>query len=88
MTDEWMHIDTLPPPGQRPGRVFVVVEGEEYHSGTTWYRQREGIARTQNDGFNPNDIALIESQGSMISGTGEVTHWMPWCLPNLPQRTP
>ena len=84
---KWMKIETLPPPGQRPGRVFVVVEGEQHHSGRRWYRQREGIARTQNDGFYRDDIAQIESQGSMDAGTGEVTHWMPWCLPSLPDRT-
>jgi hypothetical protein len=89
MTDdmEWMPINTLPPPGERPGRVFVVVEGEEHHSGSIWYRQMAGIARTQNVGFNPDDIALIESQDHMTAGTGDVTHWMPWCLPHLPQRT-
>jgi hypothetical protein len=81
---EWLSVDTLPPPGERPGRVFVIVQGEETHSGATWARARAGIARTQNDGFYPEDIERIEVEDHMDRGTGEVTHWMPWCLPPFP----
>ena len=82
---EWMPIETMPPPGERPGRVFVVVEGSEYHSGSLWYRQRYGIARTQNDGFYPEDIRRIAEEGHMDPHTAKVTHWMPLNLPALPQ---
>lgn len=82
---KWRPIDTLPPPGERPGRVFVVVRGSQFHSGVSWLRQRAGIARTQNDGFCPEDIDHIAMQDHMDPGTARVTHWMPWCLPNLPE---
>lgn len=81
---EWLPIDTLPPPGERPGRCFVVVEGSKYHSDAIWRRQRAGVARTQNDGFYPLDIAAIEADDHMDPGTGKVTFWMPWCLPPIP----
>lgn len=87
MADEWMPIDTLPPPGERPGRVFVVVEGKQTHSGSTWYRQSAGVARTQNAGIYPKDIAAIEANDHMDPGSGVVTHWLPYILPHLPQRT-
>lgn len=81
---EWKHIDTLPPAGERPGRAFVVVQGFQSHSGMDWLRREAGIARTNNEGFYGEDIALIEEQGHMEKGSGVVTHWMPWCLPCLP----
>jgi len=81
---EWMPANTLPPPGERQGRVFVVVEGSQSHSGINWQRQKAGLARTQNDGFYPEDIAAIEADDHMDPGTGEVTYWMPWCLPPIP----
>ena len=84
---EWLDISTLPPPGERPGRVFVVVEGEQVHSGCRWLRAQPGIARTQNDGFYPDDIARIEAEDHMDRGTGKVTHWMPLDLPPCPQFT-
>ena len=84
---EWQPIDTLPPPGERPGRVFVVVEGNQQHSGLNWFRQHAGIARTQNAGFYPDDIAAIEAQDHMDPGSGVVTHWMPWHLQPLPHRS-
>ena len=84
MDDKWQPIETLPPPGERPGRVFVVVQGQQHHSGINWVRQRAGIARTMNDGFYPEDISLIERGDLMDPGSGVVTHWMPWCLPHLP----
>ena len=85
MKQDWKPIETLPPAGERPGRVFVVVQGHQYHSDMSWLRQRAGIARTDNDGFYREDIAAIEEQDYMEAGSGVVTHWMPWCLPALPE---
>lgn len=85
MEEEWKPIGTLPPPGERPGRVFVVVEGSEYHSGINWRRQADGIARTRYEGFYPSDIAEIETDNHMDPGTGVVTHWLPYRLPHLPR---
>ncbi len=80
----WRPIATLPEPGKRPERMFVVVEGSQDHSGVTWRREHAGIARTQNDGFYPEDIRGIEVDGSMDRNTGKVTYWMPWRLPPIP----
>lgn len=85
MSDVWIEIDRLPPPGERPGRVFVVVKGFETHSGFSWSRRRIGIARTNNDGFYKEDIALIEKQDHMDDHSGVVTHWMPINLPPIPE---
>lgn len=84
---KWLPVSDLPPPGERPGRVFVVVEGSESHSDQIWMRARFGIARTQNDGFYSEDIRRIEEQDHMDYGTGEVTHWMPLDMPPCPQFT-
>jgi hypothetical protein len=81
---EWMPINTLPPPGERPGRVFVLVEGEKDHSGNRWMRKEVGIAATWNEGFNPEDIRFIEKKGDMDRGSGAVTHWLPINLPPFP----
>lgn len=83
---DWIPIAELPPPGDRPGRVFVLVEGEKHHSGKFWLRQFAGIAATWNEGFDPIDIDHIESRGDMDAGTGLVTHWLPIMLPNFPRR--
>jgi hypothetical protein len=81
---EWMPINTLPPPGERPGTVWVIVEGSQRHSGMNWYRQKAGLARTHNQGFEDEDIRLIEKQDHMDLGTGRVTHWLPIKLPFYP----
>jgi len=86
MHTEWKPIETLPPPGERPGRVFVLVEGGKHHSGGHWLRQHAGIAATWNDGFNPRDLAYLEEVGDMDEGTGRVTHWLPINLPHFPSR--
>ena len=83
---EWMPIETLPPPGERPGRTFVLVEGEKHHSGVRWLRQHAGIAATDNEGFDKVDIYYIEDRGDMDQGTGVVTHWLPINLPPFPRR--
>jgi len=83
---KWLPADTLPPPGERPGRVFIVVTGSQHHSGVHWCRSKAGVARTQNDGFNPEDIRRIEEEDLMDPGTGEVTYWMPWRLPPIPTQ--
>lgn len=85
MTREWKPIDTLPEPGNRPGRVFVIVEGSSFHSGNEWRRQMAGIAATSNDGFDAFDIAYLERRGDMEKGSGRVTHWLPIDLPNFPK---
>jgi len=87
VTREWLPINTLPAPGLRPGRVFVLVEGERDHSGLRWLRQEAGIASTWNDGFDPADIRHIELKGDMDRGSGAVTHWLPIELPRFPERT-
>lgn len=83
--DEWRDIDTLPPPGHRPGKVWVIVEGYQTHSGSDWFRAKAGIARTDNDGIYADDVAAIEREDHMRPGSGKVTHWMPIELPPLPQ---
>ena len=62
MSDDaaWKPIFTLPPPGERQGKVWVLVEGEETHSGSRWRRRSAGIARTNNVGFENDDIRTIE----------------------------
>jgi hypothetical protein len=84
MAREWMPIETLPPPGERPGHVWVLVEGSQHHSGTTWRRRKAGLARTHNEGFEDEDIRLIERWDHMDRHTGVVTHWLPIDLPNFP----
>ncbi len=84
-TEGWRDVSTLPDREHRPGRMFVVVEGSEFHSGEEWFRASYGIARTSGDGFNRDDIAAIEAADSMAAGTGRVTHWMPLNLPPCPQ---
>lgn len=81
---EWMSIETLPPPDERPGRVFVLVQGERDHSGVRWLRQEAGIAGTDNDGFVRCDIAHIEKRGDMDPGSGVVTHWLRINFPIFP----
>lgn len=84
--EAWNHIDTLPPPGERPGTVWVLVEGSHLHSGMRWYRRHPGLARTHNEGFEDEDIRAIEARDHMDSGTGRVTHWLPIKLPSFPAR--
>lgn len=84
--EAWNHIDTLPPPGERPGTVWVLVEGSQLHSGMRWYRRHPGLARTHNEGFEDEDIRAIEARDHMDSGTGRVTHWLPIKLPSFPAR--
>lgn len=83
-TGEWKPVNTLPPPGERPGWVWVVVEGSQFHSGLNWYRQKAGLARTHNEGFEADDIRMIEKLDHMDRGTGIVTHWLPIKLPPYP----
>ena len=82
---EWLSVDTLPAPGKRPGRCFVIVEGWKWHGASYrfWRRADIGIARTDNEGFHAADIARIEDLGDMDSGTGRVTYWA--AIPKLPK---
>lgn len=84
MSSEWRPIGTLPPPGERPGKVWVIVEGHQHHSGMGWYRQMAGLARTHNEGFDEADIRRIEADDHMDPGSGRVTHWLPIELPKYP----
>lgn len=84
MAEKWLPIETLPSPGDRPGKVWVLVEGSQHHSGNTWRRRMAGLARTHNEGFEDDDIRLIERQDHMDLGTGKVTHWLPIDLPRFP----
>lgn len=81
---EWMPVETLPPPGDRPGTVWVLVEGEQTHSGNRWRRRMAGLARTHNEGFDDADIRLIEKRDHMDPLSGSVTHWLPIDLPKYP----
>lgn len=82
--NEWLPVATLPPPGDRPGKVWVLVEGSQEHSGRRWRRRMAGLARTHNGGFEAEDIRLIEKQDHMDTLTGKVTHWLPIALPHFP----
>ena len=82
---EWKPIETLPPPGERPGQVWVLVEGSEFHSGNEWRRRMAGLARTHNEGFEHEDIRLIERRDHMEPESGRVTHWLPITLPHFPK---
>ena len=81
---EWIPIEKLPPPGERPGKVWVIVEGHKTHSGARWRRRMAGLARTHNEGFEDEDIRLIEKLDHMDHHTGYVTHWLPIVLPRFP----
>ena len=83
-TTEWMPVETLPPPGKRPGRVWVIVEGSQVHSGVRWRRRMAGIVRTHNGGFEAEDIRHVERLDHMDPHTGKVTHWLPIVLPHYP----
>ncbi len=81
----WRPTVELPPPGERKGRLWVIVAGYQTHSGMRWGRRRAGLARTDNDGFDADDIGKIEDEDHMDSGTGIVTHWMEIDLPPFPE---
>ena len=84
---EWTPIAELPPPGDRLGKYWIIVEGSESHSGGTWPRQAAGLAATNNDGFCIVDVKLIASRDSMDRGTPFVSHFMPIDLPPFPSIT-
>jgi len=83
---EWKPIEQLPPAGERFGKYWVIVEGERNHSGSTWYRQSAGVARTQNSGFYETDIANIAEDGDMDAYGYIVTHFMEINNPPFPPR--
>ena len=87
MTDprKWLPIEDLPKHPHKPGRVFVVVEGECYHSEMLWGRIACGDASTRIGGFKDEDICRIEDLGGMDRGSGVVTHWMRIDFPQFPQ---
>jgi hypothetical protein len=82
----WLPFDALPPDGERPGRIFVRVEGWRRHSDITWYREHCGMARTQNgaglDAIMDEDRSRIMRDGDM-DGIDRITHWMPARFPGV-----
>lgn len=80
----WIPINELPEAGKRLGRYWVLVEGEEFHSGFSWLRRRAGLARTDNNGFLEEDIRTIEEEDCMDKYSGAVTHFFPIKLPTFP----
>ncbi len=84
MENKWQPIEELPEPGKRRGRYWVLVEGEEFHSGFSWYRRRAGLARTDHFGFDNGDIRAIEKEDCMDRGSGRVTHFTEIILPPFP----
>lgn len=92
MTDmpawRWRPFEELPPDGERPGRIFVRVEGWRSHSGVTWHRVYCHIARTQNgaglDAIMGDDRARIMVDGDM-DGIDRITHWAAAQFPPIPQ---
>lgn len=85
MEEQWIPIDQLPEPGKRHGKYWVIVEGEEFHSGISWLRRKAGLARTDNQGFLSEDVRAIEREDHMDRYSGMVTHFLPIKLPNFPQ---
>ena len=65
--DAWQAIETLPPPGERPGRVFVIVEGSKSHSGVCWRRQEVGIAATQTTASASATLPIWSTAGTWIA---------------------
>ena len=84
---EWTPIEDLPEPGERLGQYWVIVDGEEYHSGSAWSRRAAGLARTDNGGFHAADISLIAARDHMALSSAEVTYFMPIILPPFPSTT-
>lgn len=80
----WIPISELPEPGKRHCKYWVIVEGEEFHSGFSWYRRKAGIARTNNSGFLSEDIRAIERDDHMDRYSGSITHFLPIKLPDFP----
>lgn len=86
MTKQWIPISELPPPGERLGKYWVLVEGEAFHSDRFWYRRKAGLARTDNQGFLSEDIRAIECEDWMDRCSGVVTHFLEIELPPFPGR--
>jgi hypothetical protein len=81
-----------PPFGKRPIWQYVWVQGEKYHSGTTWFRQGWGTAAIRiNDaedgfqGFRRSDIERICLDNDMAIESAEVVGWLPM-MPPAPLR--
>lgn len=79
-----------PPFGQRPIWQFVWLQGECYHSGTTWFRQGWGTAAIRtNDaadglkGYRRADIERICLDNDIDPTTVDVVGWLPMQLPAL-----
>lgn len=84
---DWLPIETLPPWDERPGTMFVRLEGYKTHGGAAWSRVGWGIASITKDGrfgFYTDDIAHIVQRSDMDYDDCKVTHWAPLQQPNLP----
>jgi hypothetical protein len=86
---DWQPLSSLPDWGQRAPRQWVYVEGEEFHSGTRWFRPGIGLAWITKDGpqgYRTEDLRRIEVDSGMDRGTAEVKAWMPGIVPSFPNR--
>jgi hypothetical protein len=74
----WRPFEELPEPGNRPGRMFVRVEGWKTHSGATWYRMHCDLVCSRIGNrwcIRQEDIDRIMRDGDM-DGIDRITHWM------------
>lgn len=79
-----------PPFGKRPIWQFVWLQGEQYHSGQTWFRQGWGTAGIRtNDaedgmlGFRRSDIERICRDNDIQPESVVVVGWLPMSPPAL-----
>lgn len=78
-----------PPFGASPIWQFVLVQGEEYHSGTTWFREGWGlatirVAHAEDNycGYRRSDIeAICENHGIGFEMGPRIVGWLPACAP-------
>lgn len=79
-----------PPFGKRPIWQYVWLQGECYHSGTTWFRQGWGTAGIRtNDaddgclGYRRSDIERICRDNDIDPVSVDVVGWLPMAPPAL-----
>jgi hypothetical protein len=79
-----------PPFGKRPIWQYIWVQGEKYHSGTTWFRQGWGTAAIRtNDaedgfqGYRRSDIERICRDNDIEPCSADVVGWLPMTPPAL-----
>lgn len=89
---EWNPISELPDFDQRPGRMFIRLEGSRYHSDVFWGRVYCGDAHIRKPGgddemigFRASDIKRLCADGDMDEWSAKVTHWAPAIFPPTPE---